>query len=331
MRHLKMAHFCLQTAYTIAKITKICYNRDMDLFFTLILTAIFAETSFLSLKQISKNSLRGGRIARRRVFVDTSALMDGRILAVAKAGFLGDELLIPRSVIRELQLLADGADAEKRARARFGLDVVNDLERLENAEVRVFADAAGSRIKVDERLLELAKENHGIILTNDFNLAKVAATEHIYAININELAQGLRSEYLPGDHLSVRVIGAGSNPKQGIAYLADGTMVVVDDGEKYAGKSFPIEIEFVRYLQTNAGKMMFAKVVEAKTQPTKHKQILPRPKLKNAKTTPVGTKRIAKKVEAKKPEQQGKTSAKKRSRKNRESRAEDSLINLANK
>ena len=93
MRHLKMAHFCLQTAYTIAKITKICYNRDMDLFFTLILTAIFAETSFLSLKQISKNSLRGGRIARRRVFVDTSALMDGRILAVAKAGFLGDELL----------------------------------------------------------------------------------------------------------------------------------------------------------------------------------------------------------------------------------------------
>ena len=331
MRHLKMAHFCLQTDYTIAKITKICYNRDMDLFFTLILTAIFAETSFLSLKQISKNSLRGGRIARRRVFVDTSALMDGRILAVAKAGFLGDELLIPRSVIRELQLLADGADAEKRARARFGLDVVNDLERLENAEVRVFADAAGSRIKVDERLLELAKENHGIILTNDFNLAKVAATEHIYAININELAQGLRSEYLPGDHLSVRVIGAGSNPKQGIAYLADGTMVVVDDGEKYAGKSFPIEIEFVRYLQTNAGKMMFAKVVEVKTQPIKHKQILPHPKLKNAKTTPVGTKRIAKKVEAKKPEQQEKTSAKKRSRKNRESRAEDSLINLANK
>ena len=268
---------------------------------------------------------------RRRVFVDTSALMDGRILAVAKAGFLGDELLIPRSVIRELQLLADGADAEKRARARFGLDVVNDLERLENAEVRVFADAAGSRIKVDERLLELAKENHGIILTNDFNLAKVAATEHIYAININELAQGLRSEYLPGDHLSVRVIGAGSNPKQGIAYLADGTMVVVDDGEKYAGKSFPIEIEFVRYLQTNAGKMMFAKVVEVKTQPIKHKQILPHPKLKNAKTTPVGTKRIAKKVEDKKPEQQEKTSAKKHSRKNRESRAEDSLINLANK
>ena len=303
----------------------------MELFTLVLGSLVFLETTALCVSNFSGKAKNLNRKARRRIFVDTSTLIDGRILSVARAGFIGDELLIPRSVIRELQLLADGADAEKRARARFGLDVVNDLERLENAEVRVFADAAGSRIKVDERLLELAKENHGIILTNDFNLAKVAATEHIYAININELAQGLRSEYLPGDHLSVRVIGAGSNPKQGIAYLADGTMVVVDDGEKYAGKSFPIEIEFVRYLQTNAGKMMFAKVVEVKTQPIKHKQILPHPKLKNAKTTPVGTKRIAKKVEDKKPEQQEKTSAKKRSRKNRESRAEDSLINLANK
>lgn len=339
-----LAHFCPQNTSTIAKNTKICYNRDMDLFFIIILTAIFAETSFLSCRQFSRNTLRGGRIARRRVFVDTSALMDGRILAVAKAGFLGDELLIPRSVIRELQLLADGSDAEKRARARYGLDVVNELERIDHATVRVFADEAGNRIKVDERLLELAKENQGIILTNDFNLSKVAATEHIYAININELAQGLRSEYLPGDHLSVRVIGAGSNPKQGIAYLPDGTMVVVDDGEKYVGKSYPVEIEFVRYFQTNAGKMMFAKIIENKPLQVKP-QILPKKK-----STPAGTKKPAKKpikkTEApgeapketpKQPEsprqsqkKNDRQSPKKRIRKSRESKAEDSLIRIAN-
>ena len=167
----------------------------MNLFLIIILSAIFAETTTLTVKSFNKKSLRSG-LARRKVFVDTSTLMDGRILSVARAGFLGDELLIPRSVIRELQLLADGSDSEKRARARFGLDVVNELERVELAHVDIFADDE-TREKVDERLLKLAKEYQGIILTNDFNLTKVAATEKVDAININDLAQGLRSEYLP--------------------------------------------------------------------------------------------------------------------------------------
>jgi uncharacterized protein YacL len=197
--------------------------------------------------------------ARRKVFVDTSTLIDGRILSVAKAGFLGDEILIPRSVIRELQLLADGSDSEKRARARFGLDIANELERAELASVEIYPDQ-GERVKVDERLLELAKTEHGLIMTNDFNLAKVAAVEGIDVININELAQGLRSEYLPGDKLEVKITSTGANPHQGVAHLPDGTMVVVDNAEQYVGKNQPVEIEFVRYLQTNAGKMMFAKL-----------------------------------------------------------------------
>ena len=198
--------------------------------------------------------------------------MDGRILSVAKAGFLGDDVLIPRSVIRELQLLADGSDADKRARARFGMDVANELERVELSHVEIYPDG-DERVKVDERLLELAKEHHGIILTNDFNLAKVAATEHIDAININDLAQGLRSEYLPGDKLRVKIISVGSNPHQGVAYLPDGTMVVVDAADRYAGKNQTIEIEFVRYLQTNAGKMMFAKIAEkAPSQKTQNRK-----------------------------------------------------------
>ena len=242
----------------------------MELFIIILLSAIFAETSTLTCRELLHRRTPA-KNARRKVFVDTSTLMDGRILSVAKAGFLGDEVLIPRSVIRELQLLADGNDSEKRTRARFGLDVANELERVELANVEIFQDD-GDRVKVDERLLALAKEYHGIILTNDYNLTKVAAVEHIDAININELAQGLRSEYLPGDRLNVKIISTGANPHQGVAYLVDGTMVVVDDADRYAGKNQTVEIEFVRYLQTNAGKMMFAKLAEPKKAKTQTKQ-----------------------------------------------------------
>jgi len=244
----------------------------MELFIIITLLAILAETSALTVREFTRKRTPA-KNGRRKLFVDTSTLMDGRILSVAKAGFLGDEVLIPRSVVRELQLLADGSDSEKRARARFGLDIVNELERVELADVNIYQDE-GDRVKVDERLLLLAKENHGIILTNDFNLAKVATTEHIDVININELAQGLRSEYLPGDKLSVRIVSAGANPHQGIAHLLDGTMIVVDNAERYAGKNQMIEIEFVRYLQTAAGKMMFAKITESKR--TKKEQTNPR-------------------------------------------------------
>ena len=206
----------------------------MELFIYITLSAILLETTALTVKTFGSKSIRAGQKARRKVFVDTSTLMDGRILSVAKAGFLGDEILIPRSVIRELQLLADGSDSDKRSRARFGLDVVNELERVEMAQVEIFPDST-ERTKV-----------------------------------INDLAQGLRSEYLPGDRLAVKVVNVGSNPHQGVAYLPDGTMVVIDDAERYAGKKFPVEIEFVRYLQTASGKMMFAKLAEPKPKQKKN-------------------------------------------------------------
>ena len=243
----------------------------MDLFFIILLSAIFLETSAVTIKTFTNKNNRSGRRPRRKVFVDTSILMDGRILSVAKSGFLGDEILIPRSVVRELQLLADGSDSEKRARARYGLDVINELERVELADVSIYQDRI-DRSKVDERLLELAKEFNGIIMTNDYNLAKVAATEHIDVITINDLAQGLRSEYLPGDKLNVKIISVGSNPKQGVAYLPDGTMVVVDDAERYAGKNQYLDIIFERYLQTAAGRMMFAKIAPKEQPQRKNRQ-----------------------------------------------------------
>ena len=233
----------------------------MEIVILFLLLVVLCETSFLFFRSLRKIPLSSKK-PRRKVFVDTSALIDGRILSIAQSGFLGDEILIPRSVIRELQLLADGNDAEKRLRARFGMDIANELERVLSADVEIFPDEL-DRTKVDERLIELARTHHGIILTNDFNLTKVAATEHIETLNVNDLAQNLRSEYLPGEKFTLKITAKGNSKHQGIGYLPDATMVVVDDAERYIGKE--VEVEFIRFLQTSSGKMMFAKLLSRKT------------------------------------------------------------------
>jgi uncharacterized protein YacL len=224
---------------------------------------VFLETSFLIFIAVKKPENRGGK---RKIFVDTSALMDGRILSIAKTGFLGDELLIPRSAIRELQLLADGKDAEKRMRARFGMDVANELTRVVFCNAEILEDEL-DRTPVDERLIQLAKKSHGLILTCDFNLQKVAATEKIDVLNPNNLASELRSEFMPGETFKLKISSVGQNAKQGVGYLPEGTMVVVDEADKLVGKE--IQVEFLKYVQTNSGRMMFAKRVATKRTPAK--------------------------------------------------------------
>ena len=232
------------------------YNLHMNEIILILLSLIFIETTFLTIRLFKKSFNYYGQ--KRKIYVDTSSLMDGRILKVAKTGFLGGTLIIPRSVLREMQLLADGKDSEKRARARFGLDIVNELERVVHTDVIILPDPL-DHTPVDDRLIQLAKENHGLILTNDFNLGKVAATMGIDILNVNDLVMELRADYLPGERLKIKISGTGSNPKQGIGYLPDGMMVVVDDASSKVGKI--VEIEFVRFLQTSAGRMMFAKPV----------------------------------------------------------------------
>lgn len=228
----------------------------MELLYILLLIGIFSETSFLSFKRITEN--KKNKETKGKVFVDTSALIDGRILAVAQTGFFTRNLVIPRSVIRELQILADGKDSEKRARARAGMDVANELERIVFFDTEILQDEL-DKTPVDERLLQLAKDNNGAIMTCDYNLGKVAATENIEVLNINDLALSLRSEFLPGDKLKIKIVSEGNNKNQGIGYLPDGTMAVIDFAAKHIGKE--VEVEFIRFLQTSAGKMMFGKVV----------------------------------------------------------------------
>jgi len=204
----------------------------------------------------------------RPIFVDTSVLIDGRIIAVAASGFISGKLSIPRSVIGELQFLADNADNEKRSRARHGLDVVSELQNMPNVSVEIFQDGSRAEEGVDERLLKLAKKYHGSICTIDYNLNKVAIVEDINVLNVNDLAMSLRMAYLPGEKMLLELTQKGQDAHQAVGHLTDGTMVVVEHANNQIGKT--VEIEFIRSLQTAAGKMMFAKLLGDKSaRPTK--------------------------------------------------------------
>jgi uncharacterized protein YacL len=227
----------------------------MELFILLICLAIFAETTILLIKNhhpIINNS-------KRKIYVDTSALIDGRILKVAKTGFIGDDLIIPRGVLKELQLLADGKDPEKRTRARDGLETINELERVVHFNVEILDDEKLGIRKVDDELLKLAKDNHGLILTVDFNLIKRANAERLETLNINDLYLALRNEFKEGERFIIKITSKGSNRGQGVGHLKDGTMVVVDNAANKIGES--LEVEFVKFYETSAGKMAFAKLV----------------------------------------------------------------------
>ncbi|MFZ2836503.1 MAG: hypothetical protein WAZ21_04240 [Candidatus Saccharimonadales bacterium] len=244
------------------------------------LLAILAEVTYLVVKLPRQNLARK---QGRPIFVDTSVLIDGRIIAVAQSGFIGDTLVIPRSVIGELQFLADNADHDKRARARHGLDVVQDLQQMPQVNVEILQDGSKAEEGVDERLLKLAKQHSGAICTIDFNLNKVAQVESIAVLNVNELAQSLRMAYLPGEKMLLELVQKGQDSHQAVGYLADGTMVVVEHAYKQIGQT--VEIEFIRSLQTAAGKMMFAKPTASqasKKQPTLQKVIEKLPMAKAA-------------------------------------------------
>ena len=195
----------------------------------------------------------------RKIYVDTSALIDGRILNVARTGFIDGDLIILKSVLRELQLLADGKDNEKRSRARIGLENVSELERIVEVNTEIVDDGENPN-GVDNRLLEYAKKNRGAILTLDYNLIKVAEAERTETLNINDLAIAVRTDYVPGQRIKIRIAEKGANRGQGIGHLPNGTMVVVDKASNKIGKE--VTVEFVRFHETSSGKMIFAKTVK---------------------------------------------------------------------
>jgi len=198
---------------------------------------------------------------RRYKILDTSVIIDGRIADVCETGFIGGTLVIPQFVLKELQLVADSADSLKRNRGRRGLDILQKIQKMSGVEVMI-SDLDFPEVReVDLKLIELARSLQGKIVTNDFNLNKVAQLRGVDVLNVNELANSLKPVVLPGEIMKVFILKEGKEYNQGVAYLDDGTMVVVDNARKMISKTIDIVVTSV--LQTTAGKMIFGRYIEA--------------------------------------------------------------------
>ncbi len=197
---------------------------------------------------------------RTQKILDTSVIIDGRIADIAETGFLDGVIVVPQFVLRELQLVADSADSLKRNRGRRGLDILQRIQKMANITVQIVEDDFPAVREVDLKLIELAKVYEAKIITNDFNLNKVAQVQGVEVLNINELANSLKPIVLPGETMRVFILKEGKEYNQGVAYLDDGTMVVVDNARKMMSKTIDISVTSV--LQTTAGKMIFGKYDE---------------------------------------------------------------------
>jgi uncharacterized protein YacL len=199
----------------------------------------------------------GGAPSNRTILLDTSVIIDGRVADIAKTGFLPGTLLIPRFVLNELQYIADSPDSLRRQRGRRGMEVLAELQKASAVVVRISdVDVEGVR-EVDDKLVILARQMKCPILTNDFNLNRIAELQGVLILNINELANAVKSVVLPGELMSVNVIQEGKEVNQGVGYMEDGTMVVVENGNKYLNKEITVTV--TKVLQTAAGRMIFAR------------------------------------------------------------------------
>ena len=207
-----------------------------------------------------RGSSRVGTHGEIPKLLDTSVIIDGRVADVCETGFIEGPFVIPQFVLRELQHIADSPDNLKRNRGRRGLDVLNRMQKQHNVEVQI-SDQDFPKIKeVDAKLVELAKWTRGKIITNDFNLNKVAELQGVSVLNINELSNAVKPVVLPGEKIHVQILKDGKEPGQGVAYLEDGTMVVVEEGKRFIGAELDVVVTSV--LQTTAGRMIFARPQE---------------------------------------------------------------------
>lgn len=190
--------------------------------------------------------------------LDTSAIIDGRIAEICSTGFLEGPLLVPVFVLEELQLIADSSDLLKRNKGRRGLDILKQMQEDNYVEVRIINDNFDDVQGVDSKLVRLGRKINAKVVTNDYNLNKVAGLQGVAVLNINDLANALKPARVPGEQMNVLIVKAGKEENQGVAYLDDGTMIVVEDGQKYIGSTMPVTVTSV--LQTSAGRMIFVKI-----------------------------------------------------------------------
>lgn len=220
--------------------------------------------TFLTIKRGAKDTSQSGEVIKQQdanyhhyKILDTNILIDGRIYDLVKTGFLEGTLLVPNFVLYELQYIADFGESIKRVRGRRGLDILNKLRQEKIVPIEMYDGDFEDIPEVDSKLITLAKKVDGVIVTNDWNLNKVIQFQNVQVLNINNLAKSLRPRVIPGEHLHVTVVKKGTERQQGVAYLDDGTMVVVEDGRYYMNEN--VEVEVTSALQTDAGRMIFAR------------------------------------------------------------------------
>jgi len=223
------------------------------------LSVLFAAEAWLAASALQPAPSPSASSAREAV-LDTSVLIDGRIAEVCATGFIAFDLIAPEFMLRELQHVADSAEPGRRARGRRGLDVLQALQSSERVRLAVVPDDVPEERDVDRKLIALARRRGAALVTNDFNLNKVAAISGLIVLSVNDLARALRPAMLPGESLRVTIVKEGKEPGQGVAYLDDGTMVVVDQARALQGAT--IDVVVTSALQTSAGKMFFAKLAE---------------------------------------------------------------------
>lgn len=198
----------------------------------------------------------GGVSVNQPLIIDTSALIDGRILDIAKTNFIFGTILLPSFILAELQQVSDSSDYLKRSRGRRGFEIVEELKKIKGIRIEVW-DKEPAAKTVDDKLIKLAKSLHGRIITTDFNLNRVASVSNVLVLNVNELSNAVKTVAIPGETLKVKVVHLGKDPKQGVGYLPDGTMIVVEDGAQLVGAEVKAEVS--RVIQVAAGRMIFVK------------------------------------------------------------------------
>ena len=208
----------------------------------------------------NKGKTRAAGYCNMPKVLDTSVIIDGRIADICKTGFVEGPIIIPNFVLEELRHIADSSDALKRAKGRRGLDMLNVIRKELDIEVEISSKDYDDIAEVDDKLVRLAQELYGCVVTNDYNLNKVATLQGVVVLNINELANAIKPVVLPGEKMTVTVVKDGKEHNQGVAYLDDGTMIVVENGRRFMGVT--IEVEVTSVIQTNAGRMIFGKPVE---------------------------------------------------------------------
>lgn len=249
-------------AYGLSFVTNITEKRQVVPWIYALLTGIMGYIGLVlgskKIEEFHAFGFRGPKEPNDERIMDTSVIIDGRIADICDTGFIDGTFIVPRFVLDELQYIADSSDSLKRSRGRRGLDILNRMQRSSGITIEVL-DQDYPKIKgVDAKLVALAKERKGKIITNDFNLNKVAELQGIKILNVNELANAVKPVVLPGEPMTVKIIREGREPGQGVAYLDDGTMIVVDNAQRHQGQVVDVQVTSV--LQTTAGRMIFSEL-----------------------------------------------------------------------